>query len=115
MRAPAERHPAERHHRCSGPRGAHSADRLVKSVDNELLCAKKPGRVRHIAQRAPASSFGDSECYSEALKASVPRGAHGVRVGDQLIETQVGDVDDLAEREASLAGGGVLDAAPARG
>ena len=54
-------------------------------------------------------------CYSEALKTSVPRGAHGVRVGDQLIETQVGDVDDLAEREASLAGGGVLDAAPARG
>ena len=24
-------------------------------------------------------------CYSEALKTSVPRGAHGVRVGDQLI------------------------------
>ena len=57
----------------------------------------------------------DAECYSEALKTSVPRGAHGVRIGDQLIETQVGDVDDLAEREASLAGGGVLDATPARG
>lgn len=76
---------------------------------------KKPGRVRHIARRAPASSLRDAESYSEALKTSVPRGAHGVGVGDQLIETQVGDVDDLAEREASLAGGGVLDAAPARG
>ena len=47
---------------------------------------KKPGRVRHIAQRAPASSVREAESYSEALKAGVPRGAHGVRVGDQLIE-----------------------------
>ena len=58
---------------------------------------------------------GDKASNSEALNPRVPRGAHGVRVGDQLIEAQVGNVDDLAEREASLAGGGVLDAAPARG
>ena len=84
---------------------------------NAAGCAgrEKPGRARHIARRAPASSLNDAEVYSEALKTGVPRCAHGVRVGDQLIEAQVGDVDDLAEREASLAGGGVLDAAPARG
>lgn len=58
---------------------------------------------------------GDKASDSEALNPRVPGGAHGVRVGDQLIEAQVGNVDDLAEREASLAGGGVLDAAPARG
>ena len=48
----------------------------------------------------------------EALNPRVPRGAHGVRVGDQLIEAQIGDIDDLAEGETSLAGRGMLDAAP---
>ena len=60
---------------------------MLRVVLRAVLGMKKPGRVRRIARRAPASSVRDAERYSEALKTSVPRGAHGVRVGDQLIET----------------------------
>lgn len=64
-------------------------------------------------RRAPASST-TRRAILEALDPRVPRGAHGVRVGDQLIEAQVGDVDNLAESEAGLAGRRVLDATPPR-